>query len=470
MPLTRPGSSPLPHRSAESGVVLALCLLVMLILAVVVSQLLFTATVDHQKAENQALELQMESLAMAAIIKSHATLALDMEDDTAQSATDEGTGSMPGQAPDNGGPTVVGHTDSLDENWHSSEVPFDLGFEAQLETWIKIVDEDSKMNVLCLLSEDEEFRLAWRDRLVRAIDVLRDGKPEDLNRGEAEEIIDRIEGWMKGDRPVDELDKAPLATGGWMNENLDEYYPPLSLEELTMVGGLKPSLLYGFSTGEDDEEEWVPGLADILTVYSNLEMEEPIDPNDPPAEEEDDNLSVDRPKVQPAQGVNNGRINVNTSRIEVLRALFDRDIVSPIAWEDFDEYRTEVLEEQDSEDSFFSSEFEPSETGPVYPLTSVKDLRRFEGFSEESLMPEVWDEIEAALSVESNVFTITVVVATQEFPSRYYAARSVVWRRTNDSGDVAIVSVVPFSRISPASVDTSDLRKKLEEWQWSGDF
>jgi len=64
--------------------------------------------------------------------------------------------------------------------------------------------------------------------------------------------------------------------------------------------------------------------------------------------------------------------------------------------------------------------------------------------------------------VESNVFSITVVVSTQQPPYKHYVARRVVWRRQGASG-TEVVPVIPFERLPPSSLDLSRIEKDLKD-------
>src|SRR6185295_14859899 len=126
-------------------------------------------------------------------------------------------------------------------------------------TRIVITDEDSKLNLLLLVTEDEEYKKLWRERLERALDYMRDGKPDDLSNNDASDYLDRFTKWMEGDRGNDELSLAPVASGDWKTSGDRPTYPPFTLRELVLTGQVKDALYYGFPNGEGDERKWVPG-------------------------------------------------------------------------------------------------------------------------------------------------------------------------------------------------------------------
>ena len=471
---------------------LVLALLVMMVLIVVVTQLRYSTEVDLGRAENVALQLQMEKLAEAAMRKAQVVLIMDLDEEQGGGeaggdptgggglAGGPAGGMDPGMGADLGTGTVA---DSLDEAWAQGDIPFDLGQESELEVRIYVEDEDRKLNLLVLGARDEEYREEWRERAVRALDLLREGKERDLSSTDADRILLGFEEFMRGERKLTQLEDPPLATGPFVDDRGRELFPPLSLGELTLAGGVDESLLYGFEMvlGQDDRE-WVPGLSSAFTVWSNLEFDDggigdpERDPDEPAPpttdgdaeEDEEESEDPDEPET-PAPGVNNGRINVNTAPISVLRSLIPEDELPSYAWEEYDEFRTDYLERlAEAEDDPFAIDdpFEEIDADePVYPLETVEDLRRFESFATDNfaLSEETWLKLQSVLTVQSHVFSITVVVATQTEPHHYYVARSVVWRRSGSEG-AEMLPVMPFERLPVTAVDLREFSEELSEY------
>jgi hypothetical protein len=474
------GRRPRPRRE-QRGVVLILALFVILILLVIVPQFRFSASIERELALNEVSELQMEALARAAILRAQSALLVDLEDDQAQEeGGDEAGGGGDGGAGADGAGEGAGaaapgtHCDSLDEVWANGEFTLQMGEEAGFKTRIAITDEDSKLNVLLLFAEDEEYRREWRERFERLLDVFRDGEPEDLTLNEASDLVDRMQKWMEGDRSDDQLAVAPLASGDWRNFLERSVHAPLSLAELCLGGGIKPTLLYGFPVGEGDQQKWVPGLEQILTVWSNVELAEEKKAEDGTTPPDDPAADRNRPE---AQGVNNGRINPNTASVAVLKSLFSDNDLPYASWTGFDEFRREALEElkrereelagaSDEEKERREREKEPDAAD--YPLKTIDDLRKVDGFSPDSssLTPEKWNKLASLISVESNVFTITVMISSWEQPRRYYVARAVVWRR-DQGAESSCIPIVPFERLPMSAVDLTAFAKEMDEWSES---
>jgi hypothetical protein len=476
-------------RKGEQGVVLILALFVILILLVIVPQFRFSASVERELAFNEVGELQMESLARAAMLRAQAALLVDLSDDQAEGESGEdgaggdmpggnggaGTGDGSGGGGGGGGGAAPGtHCDSLDEVWANGEFTLQMGEEAGFKTKILITDEDAKLNLLLLFAEDEDYRREWRERFERLLDLFRDGEPDDLSVNEAGDLVQRIEKWMQGDRANDELAIAPLASGDWRKELDRPVHAPLTLGELCLAGGIKPTLFHGFATGEDDQKKWVPGLSQMLTVWSNLEFveaqqaDEDITPPDP--------SQTERARPE-AQGVNNGRINVNTAPIAVLKSLFPDNEIPYSAWDEYEEFRRESLEDLKREreelanltDDEKRRREDDKEAGAAqYPLTTIDELRKVDGFSPDSssITPEKWNKLASYITVESNVFSIVVVVSSHEQPRRYYVARSLVWRREQGE-ESRCIPVVPFERLPMSAVDLLAFAKEMDEWSES---
>ena len=460
-------------------------LFAIIVIIVVTGQLSFSSSIDHQIATNTVQELQMESLQRAAIERARAALLVDLDDDSkadSGGATDPMGGQESGSAPDNAGSKQKNngpHVDSLDEVWASGLVTMSLGEEGGFQTRILITDEDSKLNLLLLLAEDEEYRKLWHDRIVRALDLMRDGLPGDLTGSDASDYVDRITSWMQGDRATDELSLAPLATGDWKSPGSDRSeYAPLTLRELTLTGGISNALYYGFPYGKDEERRWVPGFDQALTVWSNLEYKDPTtEQNEEDAAKNnqgtappDGTAPKDRPETP---GMNNGRLNVNTTPIWILKSLFPDSELATSAWDDYEDFRKKTLDQKkkdrdsftgDSSSTTLQNQDQPAPTDPIYPLKTVDDLRRFKGFSTDSgITPDAWNKLAELLSVESNVFTITVLVGTTELPRRFSVARSVVWRK-GSAADQPCIPIVEFEKMPLSAVDLDSFAKELDNW------
>ncbi len=499
-----------PPLLGQRGTVLILAFLVMLILAVMVTQLFYSSSVDLRVAEHDKRNLQMELLARAGLRKAQVVLLLDLEDDSSSAEDQEG-----GSGDEGGGgglPTGGGSgdgtgdgaqesatVDALDEDWATGDIPFELGSDQRLRVKIHIEDEDRKFNLLLLGTREEEYRKEWRERMERAVDLMRDGKPRDFSSSEASDIVQRIEEWMKGERnDTLELTVAPLAS---KEQRVDgsTFHPPLSLDELQLAGLKDRTLFTGFlepaSRRDEEDRSWVMGVRSIFTVSTNLEMEggsddkggtndgsgndqegENKEEEDKKKEEEEDKKDDEKTdqEEEEAEGVNNGRINVNTAPLCVLKALLPESELPASAWDEYEEFRNEHLKEileklknpfDDDKDKDEEDRRKDDPDEPIYPLESIEDLRRFEAFSEKNtfLQPDTWDKLSSILAVQSNVFTVTVAVGTTDEPHQYFIVRSLFWRRRTGD-ETKIIPLVHFKLLSPTEIDLQGFDKELAQW------
>lgn len=210
-------------------------------------------------------------------------------------------------------------TDTLMDDWANpekiEEVLQDFAFEDGRVSLL-ISDETGKLQVNALVSfpEGREFneaqRTLWERFLKRATD-RKDRKIEIKDDQEPAAIINSLKDWMdSGD------DDAITGLSGAESSYYEDRTPPYpcrngpfnDLDELLLVKGITPELLYG--TGEN------PGIARYLTIYG----------------------------MSAGEGTGftySGRININTAELPVLFALFpeeNEDIV-----ETLDELRKDIV-------------------------------------------------------------------------------------------------------------------------------
>jgi len=270
----------------------------------------------------------------------------------------------------------------------------------------------------------------------------------------------------------------------------------LGLDELAGVEGLNESILRGFM----EHDMYVPGLADVVTVFSHLgfdeeardemageeeEFESPFDSGSRFDDEEEgegedgggtDGESADSGGAAgegQSQGstTNHGRVNVNTVPLCVLAALMPSEDIPFSVMEKIDEFRRLALEEDKSANLVFGDEKsrfdldrddedgdgESDEEEDYIFRTPDEVLSRVEEYFNQSfdLTEEAREEFAANLVVKSHVFTILVEVRKQNQqaahfdgsgdrppPDRVY--RAVVWRRVSADGGVQAITVVPL--------------------------
>lgn len=427
-------------------------------------------------------------------------------------------------------------TDSISDEWAdptASQEQFGDGIEVRL----RIQDEDRKFNLLSLIADDQEFREESREILIRLLDAFREDTKNDLSKGEAGDVADGIAEWFRGQRdnefplPRQASDKKDDSGRIWSEDifkddgSTAKTVYPLSLDELLEVKGMSENLLHGYM----DLDRYVPGLEDVATVWTNLAFdEEAVDtgeeeegfknPFDQDADGagaggsaaggkasggndkggggdakaggetpqgagggEGEEAGAEGEDPLPAE-TDQGRININTAPLPVLRALVSSDDLPFSVLEKIDEFRRKALDEdeklglstsaltgggqqnkkkgggssdQEGEGEEESPEDADGEDEDFTYHTAEEVIQRTEDYFNQKF--ELDDKVVTAFSnrigVKSNVFTIMLelrsnknVVRTdsREVPPPERLYRAIVWRRKGSDGKFQCVNLVPL--------------------------
>jgi hypothetical protein len=496
-----------PHRRSERGLSILLSLLVLTVLIVVLFQVVRVSFVELDQAGYHVAAVQTRYLAEACRMQSESVLLMDIEDAGLEDEEGGGGGDPFGGLGDQAGgaaedaANVTMSTDSLLDEWNNSTSlapPMGEG----LTIYVEIEDEDSKVNLLSLWTEDEDKREEWREILERLLDKAFEGTTYDFSSIDTSDILDSLDDWVKGDRSIfDEVPLPPLKLSSEEDEAIlsevdtdiidnEERHFPLTIGELVQIEGITPEHVWGFV--EDDV--FYPGLARYLTVWSELELKEPdVDEDgefsDSPFEgsvfdEDDDPEEEDQEIVaEPTAG---GRVNVNTAPLIVLRAVAPEDI--PMAFlERVIEFRERIFELRDAweealKDPDNSSVFDDEGEGDGEPGGEDETDPTYYVFQSEN---EVFDKVESEwdlsvftddadkslfvsrLGVVSNVFTVKILLLNEQ-TDRRSTYRTILWRMT--SGDEPrIITLLPLEevadprRMADYPEDLSDLAQERFE-------
>jgi hypothetical protein len=460
------------QRPQEAGVVIILAMLVLFVLLVVVYQVFMTAEVELEQANQRVVRAQHRILAEACSLTAQSALLIDLEDaaegeeeaGAGGDASAGGFGSDGGFGEEDGGEEgatsaaeVVAATDSgLDEWADPAAIAPPLG--EGLTLFIEIVDEDSKINLLGLWCEDEERQEEWREIFSRLLDEAFEGTSYDLSLSNSLDLIDDLDEWVEGDRELlgrreppelkrtDAEDAQADEVDTDIIEN-DKVHFPLSLSELLLISEeLAPSHLDGFV--EDDV--YYPGLREMLTVWTHLELKEPAEMEDDdnpflnsplgaPGDEQDQQ-EEDSGELAASSTAANGQINCNTAPLAVLRALAHEDIPTSFLEKvvEFREKLQTVRDELESGDRFdWEEDPDDPEAGELdeddpafYVFQDVDEL--FDKVSEEWDLSVFTDEAEKQLflgrmGVVSEVFTVKILIEDED-SGRRSTYRTVIWR------------------------------------------
>ncbi len=482
----------------EQGAALVLTMLVLMVILVVVFQTDVLSHAERDQAAYYVSNAQMYYLAEACAMQAGSVLLMDVEEK--QSGGEDGGGGLGvgadgglgfGGGDDGGGEgedggtsaaQVTMDTDSYLDEWMNPAAlapPLGEGFTL----YVEVRDEDSKINMLGLWTEDEEKREEWREVFERLLDKAFEGTSFDFSAIDATDVIDELDDWVKGQRgrfretPLPPLKTSRAEDEAKKDSKLDtdiieneERHFPLTIPELELIPGVEREHVWGFV--EDDE--YHPGLMEYLTVWSELELK------DPPAEEDgefedspfagsvfDDEMNeddVEEPEDAEisANPTANGRVNANTASLVVLRALAPEEI--PNAFLDrVIEFRERIHELRDEwEDTL--GDLGAQGAGSVFgdrPEGQDEDEENDPAHYVFQTEDEVFDKVEAEwelsvfsddeqrskfterLGVLSNVFTIKILIQEPE-SGRRATYRTVVWRMESDGEDPRIITLLPL--------------------------
>jgi type II secretory pathway component PulK len=479
-------------RRTERGLSIVLALLVLFVLLVLIFQVMSVSIVELDQAGYYVASSRMQHLAEASRLKALSVLLMDVED--AEDADPGGGGGLAGGLGGGGGgdgggedsgANITINTDSLLDEWMN---PTAL-MPAMGEGWtlfVEVVDEDSKVNLMGLWTEDEELREGWSEVVQRLLDKAFEGTSLDLSTLDARDITDSLDDWVRGDRGTFERQRLPpLKTSIAEDEASDSELDtdiienemrehPLTLGELAMIEGVRPEHLRGFV--EDDV--FYPGLIDYLTIWSELELKPEQEPDDDfagsvfsasafdddptEAELDEEEAAESAATASPTAG---GRVNVNTAPLLVLRALAPEDI--PTAFLErvvefrnrIQELRTE-FEDGALGDSIFGApdetdgeegeegEEEDDENDPTRYVFETENEVFSKVESEWDLSVFTDDEDKSIfvgrLGVISNVFTVKILLFNP-ITERRASFRTVVWRMITPDR-ARIVTLLPLEQ------------------------
>jgi type II secretory pathway component PulK len=488
------------QRPGEAGIVIILTMLVLFVLLIVVYQVFMTAEVELEQARQHVISARYRSLAEACSLAAQSALIIDLEDAAAADEGDEGGGDQAADpfggaasgddsGEDSGQGTtaeVVAETDSALDEWADpAAIAPPLG--EGLSLFIEIIDEDSKINLLGLWTEDEERREEWREVFERLLDKAFEGTSLDLSTADALDLMDDLDDWVVGDRdlfgrrepPELKLTDAQDAEADAIDTDIienEEVHFPLSLSELLMVDGLLPAHLDGFV----EDGEYYPGLREMITLWSHVELKaEVVDEEDdeffgsPLGAPQADESSSD-PALARAVTSANGQINCNTALFVVLRALAPEDIPTSFL-EKVIEFRDMIETVQDEIDSGVRVEWSEDDVDGEAPDLDEDDPAYYVFQEPEELFDKVaeqWDlsiftdeeerqKFIGRLGVASEVFTIKILILDKE-ANRHANYRTVVWR-VGDEEQPRCVVLRPLEEYSDTRRLDEDYPEALEQ-------
>lgn len=451
-------------------------MLVLFVLIAIVYQIRIGTLTDARVGQNDVGLSVMERAIESAKWDVYEMLKVDGEEAAAGGEEGGATPPMPtGEGDPEGGGEEEAPSDSLKDEWarvqRTSINDIDLR--------ILVEAENAKYNVLNLLTEDEEESEEAAQRIIRIIDLYREGTEADLSDRDGENMVREMREYLmernRGDWPQPELLTA--------DEERDNLFLPMSLQEFLVLETWQPHF---FRCYRDRNERRVHSLDQFLTVWSSpgsvsdlpTSGDDGPTPTPEPDPEPDPNRPDPDPDPDPDSGGDEGGgggeeptessggygVNLNLAPLAVLAGLFDDRDVRIRFWDDVLEYRNLDEEDEDGEE----------QEEPLYDQFNeeIRDKRAFESLEElsevrswEDYDAETQGRIMALLETESTVFTIYITARREmsadgnmssfadprererleEDPggALVRTVRTVVWRRSGEDG-VEIVPIIPW--------------------------
>ncbi|HEX6883294.1 MAG TPA: hypothetical protein VF530_07920 [Planctomycetota bacterium] len=497
-----------PRRTARQrrGAALVLSFMVLLVLILILAQIKYSTDVTSRVGRNEETLVTMDAAIESAFLQVFEDLANDAESDSGGAS--EGLGGE-GQAAAEAGQESSGPTDSREDDW-SRPQRTEIN-EIQLR--ILIQDEDSKYNLLSVLTRDEDEADKALDRLARVIEWARKGTEHEIDGTTARRMATAMRDFMLR-RASQVLPKPVLLSD---DEEEDDIGLPMTLREFV---GLDPELFPAdlFRDFVDEDGDVVHSLGSFLTVWSSVGTAEEAAQQaqadgegveDDPGSDDDGEGDPETPDPfdsgeqgtgTSGQGQGEGgegeggegesgnagqagggqgaappgwAINLNTAPGAVLHALMESRDLPYRFWDDVVLYRNEKDDTVEENDDPPLDEYGREIVVKQY-FRAVGDLANVDGW--EGLEPIVQAELTGLLKVQSGVFSIFVTArkptgeerieafSRQEDIEREEAdwqglvrtVRAVVWRRETGEGEFEIVPLLRWEVLDYSPYEVLD--------------
>ncbi|MFT5080505.1 MAG: hypothetical protein ACI84E_001162, partial [Planctomycetota bacterium] len=411
-------NSQITGADSRRGAALMLAILVLFALIMIVFQIAMNAGTDRRVARNDRQITKFDLAIESVLLQVFEDLT---EDAAASQSADAGdaAGGFPAPGADPGGEGgdagASGPTDSRKDEWARPQRTEINGVSLR----ILIQDEDSKLNVLTMLTEDRDEADKAFDRVVRVLDLCRESTTEDIDGGEARSMAEGMREFLQS-RDSTVLPVPSLLTD---EDSESDIGMPLTLREFIVLDSFEGK---HFRDYRDSDGAVVHSIASFLTISTSLSTyQEFRDDIQEASQQTGANVGVadtggidagnegeagsDEPGSDGNDPTGNGDVagnaglnsagggnagygvNVNTAPNAVLHALMDRNEISWTFLDDLIAYRNE---EEETEPGL-------EETDPVYDEYGQEVLERkiFDSLDE---LEEVysWDTNEPGLRDE----------------------------------------------------------------------
>ena len=366
---------------SERGVALVLVLVILPLAAIIMTQLHFETTIGDRLATNVLANQQFKQAIAARRRQMQLRLVRDLIDDEKEAQQ----GGAFDHYADDWGPETEGGMTSIMVTKGDKE----RGDEITLYT--EVVDEQSKFNLNMLLHNEPKRRARTREVLKNLLDLFRDSKFDDLadneydlDGQEAEEVATAVVKFLRGEERDERVPSSDLPP-----PNAEMKQGLLSVEDLIFAHPLilEKRLLERFT--DVGSNQVLPSLTEFLTVHGD------------------------------------GKINANTARIQLLRAMFrDTEGQDGVAEEILTgrggflptEEGAEDRQNKDEERGRLQEEGNEDDLAELDAgYKTVNHLNQLQGLKDPPFLRSNEIDIGRDFTVRSNFFTITITAQRGKF-------------------------------------------------------
>ena len=403
-------------RDGERGVALILVLVILPLVAILMTQLNFETAIGTRLSSNALATQQFRAATLARLRQMRLRLKRDLIDDEANAQEAGGAFDHPndmwGPAIDGGGTTVMVQMGPGDNVPGSTE-------DDTISIYTQVQDEHGKFNINNLQHRDTARARIWQQRFKTLLDIYRDNAYGDLETGEydlspqeAEEIMQAVLKFLKGDDRNELVRKVELP-----DASAELPQTIFTVRDLVFSHRLfaEKRLLETFV--DLDTGARILGLEELLTVYGD------------------------------------GKINVNTAPVQVLRACFKDDDARRETAEAIFKQRggyLETTEERQRREEDIAEREEAEEDGAEDDTASLEnvfktlnDLSQVENMGDGAFLRRNEIDSQADFTVRSNFFRV-IVTARRE---NYLRQQRVVFERHTQG------CITWFSEVRSAEID-----------------
>ncbi len=253
----------------RGGAALLLAVLLLLVLVAIVFQINVSTSTQARVGRNEIGLATMDMAIESALLEVSDKLKIDAEgasdsQGSQQPAGGGAAGGIPGSDPAAGGGQGqnsgdnAAACDSRRDEW-ARPARTEIN---EIKLRILIQDEDSKLNVLSMLTSDEKEAKAAFDRVVRVLDLCREGTRVDIDSSDAEEMAQAMLDYMT--KGAADLTRPKQLSA---NPEQTDQRLPRSLREFQILAPFEPQHFRDF---RDEDGVRVHSIESFLTVWSSV--------------------------------------------------------------------------------------------------------------------------------------------------------------------------------------------------------